>query len=87
VLLMPVKLRMIPPAIIIQGLFDLTAAEAKVARAIGQGSTVEEYSSSAGVSVATVRAQLRSVFEKTGLKRQVELASLLQGLQPNVSSD
>lgn len=81
-LLMPIRHREIPPAIVIQGLFDLTAAEAKVARAIGTGTTVEELASTTGVSVATIRSQLRAVFDKTGLNRQVELAGLLQGLRP-----
>jgi DNA-binding CsgD family transcriptional regulator len=72
--------REVPPAAIVQGLFDLTAAEARIARGIGQGLTVEELSHSNQVSLATVRTQLKAVFEKTGTKRQSELAGLLQGV-------
>lgn len=82
-LVTPVGPRDVPQASIIQGLFDLTAAEARVARAIGQGMTAEDVSRANGVSLATVRTQLRAVFDKTGLNRQVELAALLQGLAPN----
>lgn len=82
-LVTPVGPRDVPQAAIIQGLFDLTAAEARVARAIGQGMTAEDVSRANGVSLATVRTQLRAVFDKTGLNRQAELAALLQGLAPN----
>lgn len=86
-LVTPVGPRDVPQPGIIQGLFDLTAAEARVARAIGQGMTAEDVSRANGVSLATVRTQLRAVFDKTGLNRQVELAALLQGLAPNPSRD
>lgn len=79
-LVTPVRLKEVPSASVIQGLFDLTAAEARVARGIGEGLTVEQLSRRDQVSLATVRNQLRSVFDKTGMKRQAELASLLQGI-------
>ena len=58
-----------------EGVYD----EARVARAIIVGQTVESFSSSLGVSRETVRAQLKSVFAKTGVQRQAELVALLVG--------
>ncbi len=69
-----------PSVDLVQSLFDLTAAEARVARSIAKGDTLEEISHSHGSSVNTVRAQLRSVLDKTGCRRQLEVAQLLNGL-------
>ena len=64
---------------VIQGLFDLTPAEARIARGIASGDTIEELAVKAGVSAGTVRQQLKSVFMKTGVSRQGELVGLLAG--------
>jgi DNA-binding CsgD family transcriptional regulator len=75
----PVIPAQVPGAEVLQGLFDLSPAEARVARGIGGGSTVEEIAGAHGISRETVRTQLKSVLSKTGLGRQVELAQLLAG--------
>lgn len=62
---------------LIQGLFDLTPAEARVARGIAEGSKVQELANRFGSSAATIRVQLRAVFEKTGVSRQADLVRLL----------
>lgn len=67
---------------IIQGLFDLTPAEARVARSIASGSTPEMTALGQGVSVETVRKQLAAVLAKTGLRRQASLVGLLTGTAP-----
>jgi DNA-binding CsgD family transcriptional regulator len=64
---------------VIQGLFDLTPAEAKVARGIAAGRTVDDLASEAGLAAGTVRYQLKSVFSKTGVSRQAELVGILVG--------
>jgi DNA-binding CsgD family transcriptional regulator len=64
---------------IIQGLFDLTSAEARVAHGIASGKTVDEMANEAGLAVGTVRQQLKSVFSKTGVSRQAELVGILAG--------
>ncbi|MGY3581768.1 DNA-binding CsgD family transcriptional regulator [Bradyrhizobium sp. USDA 4341] len=64
---------------VIQGLFDLTPAEARVARGIAEGNTIEDLAIKAGVTVGTVRQQLKSVFGKTGVSRQAELVCMLVG--------
>ena len=62
----------------VQQLFDMTPAEARVASLIGmEGRTLQEVADYSGVSINTVKSQLRSVFEKTGTKRQAELVRLL----------
>jgi DNA-binding NarL/FixJ family response regulator len=54
-------------------LYQLSAAEARVAAAIALGRTVEDIASATGVKEVTLRTQLRSIFQKTGTTRQVEL--------------
>ncbi|WP_166144631.1 helix-turn-helix transcriptional regulator [Methylosinus sp. RM1] len=68
-----------PSASLLQGLFDLTPAEARVARAIAAGRPASEIAREHGVSGETIRTQLRSVFAKTGVSRQVDLVRLLAG--------
>jgi DNA-binding CsgD family transcriptional regulator len=85
-LMTPVTLRELPDAAVIQGLFDLTPAEARIARALGGGMTIGQIASTTGASAATVRNQVQAVFGKTGMHRQADLVGLLQGLQPLVSA-
>lgn len=68
-----------PAAEILQGLFDLTPAEARVARGIAECQTVEQMAASLGVSRETVRSQLKAALAKTGTVRQTDLAALLLG--------
>jgi DNA-binding CsgD family transcriptional regulator len=75
----PVDRAAVPTAEVLQGLFDLTPAEARVARGIGQAETIDALAEAAGVSRETVRGQLKAVLSKTGLSRQQELVSLLAG--------
>jgi len=69
-----------PNASLIQSLFDLTPAEIAVAQSISAGLSPEQIAKRSGRSVTTVRNQLRSVMAKTGSRRQVELALLMQQL-------
>jgi DNA-binding CsgD family transcriptional regulator len=69
----------VPAAAIVQALFDLTPAEARVAAAIAQAQALEEVAAGAGLSVNTVKSQLQAVFSKTGVSRQAELVALLAG--------
>jgi DNA-binding CsgD family transcriptional regulator len=70
-----------PAAELLQGLFDLTPAEARVAREIGEGRTVDSIAEMFGLSRETVRSQLKAVLGKTGLGRQADLAALLAGVE------
>jgi DNA-binding CsgD family transcriptional regulator len=80
VVVTPVDRANVPTAEILEGLFDLTPAEARIARAIGAGQSVGDIAVLSGVSVGTVRGQLKAVLAKTGVGRQAELALLLSGL-------
>ncbi len=75
----PVDRAIVPKAHVLQGLFDLTPAEARVARGIGEAQSIDTVAVSLGVSSETVRTQLKAVLSKTGLSRQQELISLLAG--------
>lgn len=85
-LMTPVTPRALPDAAVIQGLFDLTPAEARIARALGTGMTIGQIAASSGASAATVRNQVQAVFGKTGMHRQADLVGLLQGLSPSASA-
>jgi DNA-binding CsgD family transcriptional regulator len=61
-------------------LFDLTPAEARVARSLAAGDTVDGIAAAAAVSSNTVRTQVRGILEKTGLHRQAQVISLLGGI-------
>lgn len=78
--LTPVTMPQAPPIELVQSLFDLTPAEARVARGIAAGETVEEIATGGGVSSHTVRTQMRGVLGKTGCRRQAEVAALLSGI-------
>jgi DNA-binding CsgD family transcriptional regulator len=65
------------PASALAGLFDLSPAEANVARRIVEGLSVANTSVRLQLAPATVRSHLKSIFAKTGVKRQSELVALL----------
>lgn len=75
----PVDRHTVPTAAVLQGLFDLTPAEARVARAIVEGKTLAEFAEAASLSQQTLRSQLKAVMSKTGVSRQAELVALLAG--------
>lgn len=81
-LVTPVEIAEVPSATVVQGLFDLTPAEAKVARGLASGQTVHDIAGSHGTSATTVRNQVRAVFAKTGMHRQADLVGLLRGIRP-----
>ncbi|MFC3690930.1 helix-turn-helix transcriptional regulator [Chenggangzhangella methanolivorans] len=67
------------PASLLGGLFDLTAAEAKVAAALIEGLTLQEIAARHSLSVSTIRNQVAAVFAKTGVSRQSEFVLLCGG--------
>lgn len=60
--------------------FSLTPAEVRLAQKLGEGLSLSEAAEALGVSLATVRNQLRSVFDKVGVHRQSDLVRLLADL-------
>jgi len=75
----PVDKGLVPNAEVLQGLFDLSPAEARVARGFAAAHTIDTVAEAIGVSRETVRTQLKAVLAKTGVARQAELVSLLAG--------
>jgi DNA-binding CsgD family transcriptional regulator len=78
--LMPVAAPNSPPEELVRSLFDLTPAEARVARGLAAGRTVDDLAGDNGVSPNTVRVQVRGVLEKTGCQRQTDVVALLSGI-------
>lgn len=58
-------------------LFELTPAEANLAILLARGLSLAEVSDTQNVSQHTARAQLKSIFAKTGVSRQAELVRLV----------
>ena len=69
------------PEEILRRIFGLTRSECAVANALANGSTLEAYAETHRVSKFTVRNQLRSVCEKTGVRRQSDLVGLVLRLE------
>jgi DNA-binding CsgD family transcriptional regulator len=81
-ILTPVTQPQAPPVELVQSLFDLTPAEARVARGLAAGETVESLASAQGLSQNTIRSHVRRVLEKTGCDRQIDVVTLLSTLSP-----
>jgi len=76
----PVAMPQAPPVELVQSLFDLTPAEARVARNLVSGDTVDDIAAQGGVSSHTVRTQVRGILGKTGCRRQTDVVALLSGI-------
>jgi len=72
--------RMVPTADLLRLLFDLTPAEARLARLLAEGKTVAEAARECGIQPNTVRAHLKAIYAKTGFARQSDLAIALSSL-------
>jgi DNA-binding CsgD family transcriptional regulator len=65
----------------VASVYGLSPAEAKLVVILAEGCRPEEEAERLFVSINTVRSQLKSVFAKTGIRRQPELvAKLLSGM-------
>ena len=69
-----------PQDVVLRGLYDLTPAEARVAREIGEGLDLSEISRRGKVSVDTVRTQAKAIYAKTGVAGKAQLVRLLSSL-------
>jgi DNA-binding CsgD family transcriptional regulator len=85
IVIAPVTPPQAPDAILIRSLFGLSPREARVARAIAQGRTIDQIAAESGVSRETVRTQVKAILAKTGTNRQAEMVLLLAGL-PKLAS-
>lgn len=79
-LVVPLDHRRMATAGQLMQLFDLSAAEARLARALAAGDTLECYAAGNDLKLPTIKSQLRAVFEKTGADRQAALVRLIAGI-------
>ena len=66
-----------PSQEILRALYGLTPAECRVALLLGDGHAPRKIANMVGVTDNTVRSQIKSIFSKTGVRRQSELVRLL----------
>lgn len=66
---------------LLRELFGLTRREAELVGALLDGMRLNEYAEERGVSINTVKSQLRAVFAKTNTARQGELIGVLKEIQ------
>ncbi|HQR03154.1 MAG: helix-turn-helix transcriptional regulator [Proteobacteria bacterium] len=71
--------RTVPSYEMLRRVFSLTRAEAALAQLLAEGFSLDEAAVDLGLSKNTVRAQLRSIFAKTGVSRQSSLVPILLG--------
>lgn len=76
----PVTGRKAPPVELLRSLFDLTPSEARVARGLATGESLDDIAATGGVTRNTVRSQLQQVLEKIGCTRQAEVTALLSNI-------
>jgi DNA-binding CsgD family transcriptional regulator len=65
----------------LQGLFQLTPTEARIAQELANGKSLTEIAASHRASPQTVRKQLKAIFAKTGTNRQAQcVAAILRSV-------
>ena len=78
----PVDRSRVPTAETIQGLFDLSPAEARIARSLSMGSTVTQTARAFSVSAETVRSHVKSILGKSGMTRQTDFVAAVASIRP-----
>jgi DNA-binding CsgD family transcriptional regulator len=58
-------------------IFQLSPAEARLARAVAHGRDLEAYAAEQGVKITTIRTQMASIHGKTHVRRQTDLVRLI----------
>lgn len=69
-----------PPEEALRNVFKLTLAEARVAARLASGAELNDVSDELGIAKETGRHHLKSIFAKTGVRRQAELVMLFAGM-------
>src|SRR5215213_10087377 len=64
----------------LQQAFGLTPAEARTAALVGSGLALQDVADQVGITVGTIRCELKNVFERLDISRQSELATLVARL-------
>lgn len=65
---------------LLQAVYHLTVAEIDIAQLLTEGVSPQEIARKRGVSVGTVRVQIKTILVKVGVRRQVELTARLNQL-------
>lgn len=81
VVVTPIDRSRVPNAETIQGLFDLTPAEARVARSLGAGNDVVATAQQLGVSPETVRSHVKAILSKSGMTRQTDFVAAITSVR------
>jgi DNA-binding CsgD family transcriptional regulator len=61
----------------VRALYGFTKAEAELALAMTQGLSPDQYAALRDIRITTVRTQIRSMLEKCGITRQIDLVAAL----------
>jgi DNA-binding CsgD family transcriptional regulator len=69
-----------PADVLLQQAFSLTPAELRLVLGLVKGLSLQAIAQQHGLSVGTLRVHLKSVFAKTGTRRQAQLLTLLDRL-------
>jgi DNA-binding CsgD family transcriptional regulator len=78
--------KLVPSANLLNALFDLTPAEARLAMDLANGLTLSDCAVRHDVTVKTARTYLERIFRKTGTSRQSQLVNMLRAVQPPLVS-
>ena len=62
---------------LLKGIYNLTTSEAQLALALTNGLSLQNYADSKGISIQTIRSQLKFVFNKVHVNSQTELVRTL----------
>jgi DNA-binding CsgD family transcriptional regulator len=67
-------------AAVLQAMYALTSAEIQIAQHLAEGQSADLIAARRGVAIGTVRAQIKTIMAKVGVRRQVELVVRLTEL-------
>jgi DNA-binding CsgD family transcriptional regulator len=81
-----VPTKLVPSANLLNALFDLTPAEARLAVDLADGLTLADSAIRHAVTVKTARTYLERIFRKTGTSRQGQLVNMIKAVQPPSAS-
>ena len=76
----PVDRTRVPAAETIQGLFDLSPAEARIARCLAAGGNVAAVARQLCLSPETVRSHIKSILSKSGTARQTDFVAAIASI-------
>jgi DNA-binding CsgD family transcriptional regulator/PAS domain-containing protein len=81
VIITPIDRQRVPSNHIVQELFDLSPAEARVAGLLATGNDVKAVAATLKISTDTVRSHVKSMLNKSGMSRQADFVAAIAGLR------